>query len=298
MTNLAECIVSNPPMVGQQLAEPQGETVLLRVKLCNLPPFHAVANQLLALSAGQDPPDIRRVASIVSSDPALAAEVLFLANSSLFGFPARIRSLAHAVTILGAERIQDLALTVAMRTLALAAGPYVRPCWRHSVACAVIAHEIAHLFDCPLDHAYTAGLLHDVGRLGFLRSYAREVAPVLGAEYSDNREVLAAEVAAVNTDHGTAGSWLIEYWVLPELFGQVCAHHHDAPHPSDSPVLQTIQAACRLADAVGFGAVRYKSAPNYAETVRSLPSFMPRGSFPEEEELRAKVESRLKIFDC
>src|ERR1035438_7750319 len=66
-------------------------TVEIPVRLCNLPPLNAIANQVLTLSADPDV-DLKKLGSVMQCDPAFAADVLFLANSSLFGFPSRIQA--------------------------------------------------------------------------------------------------------------------------------------------------------------------------------------------------------------
>ena len=272
-----------------------GDTILIPVKLCNLPPFHPVASKL-AFCSDDAEFDVRRMVAIVGGDPALAAEILFLANSSLFGFPARIHSLRHAVAVLGANCVRRLAMTVAMRSLARGAGPLVRSSWCHSVACAVIAETLAPEFGCSAEQAYTAGLLHDVGRLGFLRSYPSEIGPVLARDYENIGAVIAAERQAMNASHGEAGAWLIEYWALPAVFMDTCAHHHEELQESDSPLLRATKTACRLADAIGYTAVRYENTAGYAETVHECSAYGSTRSFPAESRLCDEVVSRLKIF--
>ena len=116
------------------------DTVEIPVRLCSLPPLNAIANQVLALSADPNV-DLKSLGAVMECDPAFAADVLFLANSSLFGFPSRIESLRHAVAVLGLERIRALAVTVAMRGFVGKGGPLIRKCWHHSAACAIIAKE-------------------------------------------------------------------------------------------------------------------------------------------------------------
>lgn len=273
-----------------------GDTLVMSVKLCNLPPFHPVANQVVSLT-GAPYPDVHQIASVIGGDPALAAEVLFLANSSLFGFPARIRSLRHAVCLLGVDRIRDIAVTVAIRSLVRAAGPVMRQCWRHSVACAIIAEQISPLFGGITEQAYTSGLLHDIGRLSFLKSYATEAGSLLAAEYGSVEEVLAAERDILNVDHGAAGSWLVQYWSLPAAFGEICEHHHEPLRRGDSEILQIIKTACRLADVTGFSAVLYTSPSRYEDVLLSLPANISLDSLPREDELRATVDARIRDLD-
>jgi putative nucleotidyltransferase with HDIG domain len=237
------------------------------VRFTNVP----LGSQPVVSAASGPKSDAKRIASMVGGDPALAADVLFLANSSLFGFPARIGSLRHAVAILGLNRVRDLAAAVAMRGLVREVGPLIGPCWRHSIACATLAEEIAPALGTSLDHAFTAGLLHDIGRFGFLKSYASETALILTSEFTEPDDVIRAECGVLSIDHGAAGACLIEYWVLPAWFDKICRHHHSPVDACDSELLQSIKIACRLATALGFSSVRFKTPPTYDDVVRSLP---------------------------
>src|SRR5664279_1569972 len=92
----------------------QTDVVTIPVRLCNLPPFNAIASQVLALTTDPDL-HLSEISKVIQGDPAFAADILFLANSSLFGFPARMHSLRHAIALLGLDRVTALAVTVAMR---------------------------------------------------------------------------------------------------------------------------------------------------------------------------------------
>jgi HD-like signal output (HDOD) protein len=274
----------------------QTDTVTIQVKLCNLPPFHPVANKVLCLSS--DPKaDLQKLSSLVETDPAFAAEVLFLANSSLFGFSSRLKVLRHAVAILGMDQIKALAVTVAMRAFLGTGNSLIAPCWRHSVASAMVAEEIAPLFEIAPERAYTICLMHDIGRLGLLKSYAADMSKVLKGEYDHMDDMLQAEREAVNVDHGLAGSWLVKYWELPEEFGGICAAHHEPLSLNDSPLLQTVKMACRVADALDYSAVKYKSPVPFANVVKLLPPQLQR-KFPAEASLRGSVENRLRALEA
>ena len=274
----------------------QTDTLTIPVKLCNLPPLSSIASQVLALSADPDV-DLRHLAFVMEADPAFAAEILLLANSSLFGFTSHMSVLRHAVAILGLDRIRALAVTVAMRAYLGQGGPQVRRCWQHSAATAVIAEEIAAIFDFSGDRAYTAALMHDIGRLGLVKSYTREMGSVMAARYAEQADVLAAERAAVQVDHTVAGAWLVTEWAYPPSFAQVCEHHHEPPNPKDPPMLWLVKVACRMADALGYAAIPYQHVVNYPGLLTQFPSPLRPEMFPAEEELRKNVEARLQVFE-
>jgi HD-like signal output (HDOD) protein len=283
------------PAASLQNCEPR-DTVEVPVGLCNLPPLNAIANQILALSANPDV-NLEQLAAIMECDPAFAADVLFLANSSLFGFRSRISLVNHAITVLGLERIKALALTVAMRSFIGKGGPLLRQCWRHSAACAIIAEEISAGFHIKGDVVYPLGLLHDIGRLGLLKSYGAEYSPVLNSSFEDVDQVLRAERTLLKVDHGIAGAWLVKTWAFPMIFVQTCEHHHEPLSPSDSEPLQVIKISCRLASSLGFSAVSYARPLGYDDVIQSLPRYVPHGAFPCGTEILAHIETRLKSFD-
>jgi putative nucleotidyltransferase with HDIG domain len=297
---MPEKVAGSPPREAAPVihasSDPQAHMVAIPSKLCNLPPLHSIANQVLTLSADDDV-GLPRLSAVIEGDPAFAAEILFLANSPLFGCRSEMHALRHAVTVLGLDRIKALAVTVAMRAYLGHASPLLRQCWRHSAACAVIAEEISAVFDVLGDRAYTVALMHDIGRLGILKSYAREVAPVLTAQYGDPAEVLMAERVAINVDHGTAGAWLVKTWAFPREFADICEHHHESIRPSDTPLLQAVKAACLIADTLGYTAVRYRNLPGYQELLATTLARQCQKQYPSEDELRANVDARLVAFE-
>jgi len=284
-----------PGETGSEIDLPT-DVVSIPVRLCNLPPFSAIASQVLALTADPDL-DLKQISRVIEGDPAFAADILFLANSSLFGFPSRMRSLRHAIALLGLDRVKALGVTVAMRGFLGDRNPLVHRCWQHSVACALVCEELATISDFSPDQAYTAGIMHDIGRLGLLRTYGKEMTLVLNTQYANMREALRAEREALNADHALAGSWLVDNWSLPKDFAEICEHHHDAPNANDSAILQLVKIACQVADAIGFPAVRRRQQPSYREATSPLVRRLGPKVVPRAEVLRANVSARLAAFE-
>jgi HD-like signal output (HDOD) protein len=269
--------------------------VEIPVKLGNLPPLSAIANQVLAATAKPNV-NFKQLAGVMECDPAFAADALLIANSALFGFPSRIQELRHALSVLGMDRIKALAVTVAMRGFIGKGGPLLRQCWQHSAACAMIARLVSPIFGIRGDTGYTLGLMHDIGRLGLLKSYPTESAAVLGSPFDDAAAVLRAERALLRVDHGLAGAWLVKNWSFPAPFVETCEHHHAPLSPDDPELLQVVKVSCRMADAAGFSAIRYVQAPVYDDVIQSLPPYIPGDGFPSAADLCADVGAQLKSF--
>jgi HD-like signal output (HDOD) protein len=264
-------------------------------RLCNLPPFHSVAHEILALSQ-QTEVDLRRITTAFERDPAFAAEALFLANSALFGLPARVHSVRHALTVLGLDRIQTLALTVGMRALVGGGGPLIRSCWQHTAACAVLCERLAPGFYLQEDRAYTAGLMHDVGRLGLLKSYPEEMAALMKHGYDSASQALEAERGLLRIDHGTAGSWLAKTWAFPASLSEICSAHHEPTNATDSPLLKVVKVACQAASALGYAGAHYRKTASCREIFDQAREETDRARIESEEALKREVASRLKAF--
>jgi len=287
---------ASPPNDTTAEIDFQTDVVTIPVHLCNLPPFNAIASQVLALTADPDI-DLGRISTVIQADPAFAADILFLANSSLFGFPSRLHSLSHAIALLGLDRIKALGVTVAMRSFLGTRTLSLLQCWRHSAACALVCAEISAIFDISGDRAYTAGMMHDIGRLGLLKSYGKQMTAILKGQYTNVLEVLQAEREAFQVDHARAGAWLIDRWCMPPDFSEVCGHHHDAPDAGDSKILQLVKAACGVTNAIGFPVVKCHQQPSYEDAASLLKPRLAGKPAPLEEDLRAIVTARLAAYE-
>ena len=259
-------------------------------KLCNLPPFPAVANEVLSL-VGNPGCDLRRVAAAFQRDPAFAAEVLVFANSPMIGLRSRVHSIVQALAVLGLDRIRSLAVTVALRSVMGTPGPSLRQTWGHAAACAIVCQELARAFGVASDHAYTAGLLHDVGRLGLLKSYPSEIEPIFRCAYRDPAEVMAVERTLVRMDHASAGAWLVKTWGFPEDFHDVCLLHHEPASAGDEGLVALVKAGCEMTGALGYASLRYEAVRGYPEIAAEILK-----PILSEGEMRDRLKNGLQAF--
>jgi HD-like signal output (HDOD) protein len=220
-----------------------------------LPVFLPVVTQLLRLV---DDPEATQaqVARLVESDPGLATDTLTAANSPLFGFPSTIQTVPHAVGLLGIERIKRMATNVTLRYYlkGQVTNPVVRRLWAHCIACGVVSAEIAPRTWVSRDHAYAAGLLHDVGRIGMVAGNPEKASKILSADYASVHDVLLSERKVLGMDHCEAGWWLSKVWALPEPFWEISRHHHAAPNGKTN-LAGLVSFSCRLSSSLGFPAV-------------------------------------------
>jgi putative nucleotidyltransferase with HDIG domain len=230
------------------------------------------------------------LAQAIGADPALSAQVLRLANSALFGAQARIDTVQKAVTAVGNSWLQHLTLTLGVSRYMAAAGrsQELQRCWRHMLASAVLSRELAKFLGQPPDRAYTAGLLHDIGRLGLLAAFPGQYARALHESARDGAPLLEMERDTFGTDHAELGRCLVENWHLPAEFGPVVGGHHEAPAETGSGLETVVQLACGLADTLGFFFVPSPHAITLAEVRQMLPPFAQH-RFPDDASQLAQI---------
>jgi len=247
--------------------------------LRELPAFPSITTKLLQLLAS-DNAQVKKLVDLLRSDAALSAEMLRRANSSLYGLRSQVSSLQHAVMVLGFDQTRALAMAVSMgsylkSTLRIAA---LRRCWRHSLATALVAEELARHLQFEQDRAYTAGLLHDIGLLGLMVNYPDAYAEILVVGSENSFDLRVVEQAQFDVNHCEAGAWLAQQWNFPKEIQHAVAHHHDEPAQGDNSLTTLIYWASLLADSLGFE-VNSMPRPTYEELRERLPG-RANSSFP------------------
>jgi len=203
----------------------------------------------LTQAAARSDVGLAEFASIVEQDPAMAAKVLQLVNSSFFGLARRQTCLWEAVSYLGTELSKDLALSAPVfeqpKFLPIP-GFSLERSQRHALLTARIAQRL--LPDKKLkSEAYTAALLHDVGKLVFAVTMPERFAEVLRVRAETGRFDHVVETELLGVTHAEAGAYLMALWGLPLSLVEVVANHHRPEAAAPSDVLVAVHAASALA---------------------------------------------------
>lgn len=228
-----------------------------------LPSLPAVVVELLQ-SLGNEDVDTAQLAQQIARDQALVAKMLRVANSSFYGLQGKVNSIGDAIVVLGLRGVRTLA-TAAAVTGAFGSGQHpgfdFRIFWRHSIAIALCARALARHMKMSEDNAFTAGLLHDIGRLVLASCYPRQLAAVLAFQHENDCLLLDAEHAVLGIDHAQIGQVLTERWKFPPLMCEVIARHHQ-PVGSDCPGLAcVIHVADALAHALDLAGDESEMVP-------------------------------------
>ena len=239
-----------------------------------MPPFPQVALKVLQLASNENV-QLGKLGELISSDPAFASEVLTIANSLLYAPRYPIKSILQAIEVLGASHLQGLCLTVGVRAYLgkSLAHPTMRTLWRHNIACALIAQQIALAGFMDREIAYTAGVLHGIGLLGLAVVRPGEYVHLLGTHIGTPESLLEREHGIFGIDHCELGKKLIHDWNLPDDFSAIMSAPHSERRASgewDMPDL--IGLSCRMADTAGFAAFSACHAPTFDELLEQLPA--------------------------
>src|SRR5262249_20926444 len=182
-----------------------------------LPSIPAVA--AAGLRIARDPTaDAQRLCDVVQTDVGIAARVLRVANSAIYGQRVRAQSLRQAVTAIGFRTMGDILMAASLRSLFDTRSPLAEKLWDHALAVALAAEELgrAHT-SLPPGACFLPGLLHDIGRAVFLLSNPAplEVVATLVARGEGDATMLEAEWYGF--DHTAASALLAQEWgVAPD----------------------------------------------------------------------------------
>jgi HD-like signal output (HDOD) protein len=244
---------------------------------------------------------LHQLSNLISSDPAFASEVLTIANSLLYAprFPAS--SVLQAIAVLGANNLQGLCLTVGVRAYMgkTLKQPAMRAIWRHNLACALIADQLASVGFMDRDVAYTSGVMHDIGRLALAVIRPKEYSQLLSTHSGTPASILEAERELFGWNHCEAGRQLILDWKLPAEFEAVVAEHH-APRQKDGSwnMADLIKVSCRMADTAGFLAFPGCEATPFPDLLEELPARERRLFHTEIEPLAQEIARKIDAVEA
>jgi putative nucleotidyltransferase with HDIG domain len=271
--------------------------------LSKIPPFPPIAVRLLQVLRDDGTP-IDEIAELIRADPALSSALLRRANSPLYGFISQISSLDQALFLLGLQTAKNLAVTLATGGYAAfgRSAPERQRCWRHTLACALLAEEVARASSLPADQAYTAGLLHDIGRLGLLVAFPKEYAALLKSadevgNTQDSAFLLDREREVFELDHCEAGRRLAEQWGLPDELAAAAGRHHDRAY-GEFNLLALVQLSCKLADTLGFHVIHEQQPVPFEKIRDSLPEAARARFWHDARELRKFIDAKMQGLDA
>ena len=197
------------------------------------------------------------LAKVIQADPAMAAKVLKLANSSYYGFRQKISNIPQAVTLLGFATLKNTLLAAAVFDMFRMqnTGFDLPALWKHSITTATAAKLLAKRARYPqAEKAFTAALLHDVGKIVLARFLPQGLAEIMDTVQAENMAMYDAERQVLGLSHPALGAWVLGRWGLPApVVEAVEFHHHPTKAQTSFDLAAIIYLANILAHRAGIG---------------------------------------------
>jgi putative nucleotidyltransferase with HDIG domain len=207
-----------------------------------------------------DKPDATpaQIGAILRHDPGLTANILKLTNSSFFGLPTKVSSVKQAVVLLGWKKLTQLVMASCVNTIVdkPVAGYDLPPgeLWKHSIAVSVAAEGLVRELRLPAaEEIFTAGLLHDVGKL-VLGRFVKDDIERIEAAASAGLPFELAEQSVLGTDHAEIGAEILKNWAFPQDLVSAVRWHHNPDSADETNILvDIIHVANALCLMIGIG---------------------------------------------
>lgn len=231
--------------------------LLARLERCtNLPSPPVVALHVIELA--QDPDvDIGKVSDVISTDPALAAKVLRVANSPIYALRRKTETLHQAITLLGLNGTMMLALSFSLASTMHDGGSPgfdYNHFWKRSLASATCARRLGVALRLRAkEELFLASLLQDIGMLVINKIDPKFYAE-LGPVQHDHAAISTCESTRLGADHAAIGAWILRKWGFPDYLLDAVGYSHASEIPGAPDefhrLVRCVSLSGRLVDAI------------------------------------------------
>jgi putative nucleotidyltransferase with HDIG domain len=200
--------------------------------------------------------NVQDVGAVIANDPAVTARLLQMVNSAAFALAQKITDPVDAVSHLGMETVRSLVLCLQVFTedeTLKQAGISMEELWDHSLTVAKIARQIMlQLTSAPrlANDAFTAGLLHDIGRIVLATNLPKAYREILESSRQSRVPLHIEEIKAFGINHTQVGAYLLGVWGMPVGFVEAAALHHAPGHTDTSEI--SLLTAVHVANVLAY----------------------------------------------
>ena len=202
--------------------------------LCSLPEIYIRVSEMLDNPRATAP----QIGETVQTDPAISSRILKMVNSAYYGLPNQVSSISKAIIILGRERLKQILIGSVLGSIFTSInndGFSMSAFWQHSIKTAIIARELALQGNDieEQDAMFTAGLLHDIGRLIIADNLPDINIQIDELAEIDRLDRAQAEFQILGFTHADLGAALMKQWGFPELLICCTGGHHGSEHSGE-----------------------------------------------------------------
>lgn len=245
----------------------------LKQGMLDIPPLSPVIVDVLNLLNSNEDINYPLLESKIIQEPGLIGRVLGLANSSFFGMPSEVSSIKEACFILGINAIRNLVIASAViEKFPSDSGTNldIAGLWKHSVGTASAAKVMARHAKMDQELAFTAGLLHDIGKMILDTHFTKHYVEVLSYQTQHDCFISEAEQAVLGIDHSEVGAMITERWNLPSQISDSIRLHHSANTQNKPGFSHVINLGDILSRGLGIGNAGDPFVPALSEKILDI----------------------------
>lgn len=190
---------------------------------------------------GHEDPDLRRIASLVSSDVALTVAVLRTVNSPAFGLSRRCETVEQAISMLGLKQLNIIVTGLVLRNMMKGNAQQLTRFWDVSSKRAYALSQLARgLKLVDVDQAQSFGLFCDVGIPLLMQRFPDYSQTLIACNSEAGLSFTEVEQASHHTDHALIGAMMARSWGISPMVCLAIRLHHDYAVFHDPKVPETV----------------------------------------------------------
>lgn len=219
---------------------------LMIMTASDLPTIPVVATKVMQLIESESA-TAEELARVVASDPAVAARVLKISNSSFYGCQRQIQTLSHAIVVLGFGTLKSLVVAASVKQVYQPYGLTEKMLWEHSFGAGLAARIIANKTRLVSEEeAFLGGLFHDIGKIIMNTVDKQQYQDVMQRCYNDGLTFEDAERRVYSYTHSEVGGLVIKKWNFPDMLMRAVLKHHALEFAEDEDAYQ-VNLTCVVA---------------------------------------------------
>lgn len=201
------------------------QTVVRSVR--DLPPMPAVAIRVLELLGNEDV-SYQKLSEVISSDPAVSARLLKVANSAFYSMKRQIKTLDHAIAVVGERTLRSLVLAASLEGMNKSYGLLEKLLWEDAIGCAIASRIVARKFSsADPEEAFLAGLFRHLGKIVMNFSDPETYRALVEAAYAEGSSTSAMEGRFFPYAHEVVGAAVLNKWNFSQSLVTTVLHHSD-----------------------------------------------------------------------
>ena len=263
--------------------------------IIQLPALPAVAMEVVDM-VDNPRTSASKLGKVISTDQALTAKVLKIANSPFYGFPRKISTIDFAIIVLGYDALKEIVISISLISSLQKKSDGLfdaKAFWDHAIATGVLARRLARDLGYRVsEEVFVGGLLHDMGISVLHRYFKSEYRRIVEIARESDLPFQEAEESVLGVTHADVGGWLAERWNLPKhLVGAISMHHTPAKAEGNEDLVALIHCAdvfsCRV----------MKSVVEFDKGIDFEPAALQRLGLNDDESVARYIESCTAIIN-